>query len=273
MSRSLILTPGGYRHPSLVHHVEPGQAVKSDGDRLSLLNLETNELKEIPESDAATVQAAALGSGWIAHAYWMNDTGEPVSSFSTAWQVPPEPDTQSGQTIYLFNGISPADNSAAIIQPVLQWGGPGELGGGPYWTIASWYVEGANSGGRAFHSSHVRVSPGETVVGVMSLVGQPGGRFSYQCEFQGVAGTSLTCESVDELVWCNLTLEAYSVSQCSDYPAGLTAMRAVNLQTGGSNPALSWTPSNDVEDCGQHVVVVNDSSQDGEVDIYYSLSE
>jgi hypothetical protein len=61
----------------------------------------------------------ALGSGWITYASWTNNTGAPISLFSTSWIVPPAPATQSGQTIFLFSGIQ---NSGFIYQPVLQWG-------------------------------------------------------------------------------------------------------------------------------------------------------
>ena len=43
------------------------------------------------------------------------------------------------RTIFLFNGIQ---NSTSIYQPVLQWG-PSAAGGGNFWTVASWYVDGA----------------------------------------------------------------------------------------------------------------------------------
>ena len=94
----------------------------------------------------------AFGSGWITYASWTNNTGSPISLFSTNWVVPPDPSTQSGQTIFLFNGIQ---NSSNIYQPVLQWGGL--LLGGNYWTVASWYVDG--QGGPAFYSQRYGSTP------------------------------------------------------------------------------------------------------------------
>ena len=45
--------------------------------------------------------------------------------------------------------------------------------------------------------------------GVITLTGQNGSQFSYNCEFQGIANASLAIQNVEELTWCVETLEAY----------------------------------------------------------------
>jgi hypothetical protein len=147
----------------------------------------------------------ALGSGWISYAYWNNNSGYPISTFSTTWVVPPVPVTQSGQTIFLFNGIQ---NTTMIYQPVLQWG-PSGAGGGNYWSVASWYA--AGQGGHSFYSASVPVNVGQTLVGIMTLTGQSTSGFTYNCEFQGIANTSLPIQNVQQLTWAAETLEAYGV--------------------------------------------------------------
>ncbi len=263
----LVLTPGGYRPRALVHRVGPREALHAADGRMRLLNLETGTATELPQVTVRPEEVPALGSGWITDAYWTNATGRPVTSFRTTWQVPPAPATQGGQTIFLFNGIVNTGTNYGILQPVLQWGSSA-AGGGPYWTVASWYV---TVDGHAFHTSLVRVNPGDTLVGVMTLTGQSGSQFSYNCEFAGVGGTGLPVQNIAELVWLNETLEAYSLNQCSDYPAtNRTAFRAINIQTGAGAPAVTWTPENRVTDCGQHAVVVSNSPTEGEVDLYYT---
>jgi hypothetical protein len=266
MPRNLVLTPGGYRHPSLVHRVDPGHALDVAGGKARLMNLTTKAFVNLPEVSVQPGDVPGFGSGWITYGYWLNTTGNPVTSFSTTWQVPAEPATQSGQTVFLFSGIDPSNPSDAILQPVLQWGSSA-AGGGAYWLVASWYVLG---GGQAFHTTPVPVNVGDTLVGVMTLTGQSGSMFSYNCEFQGIAGTSLPVQNVVELVWCNETLEAYSITKCSDYPdADFTAMWAINMQTGKTTPALNWTPMDKVTDCGQHTIVRSNSATEGEVDLYF----
>ena len=139
-----VLTPGGFRPRSQVHRLQPGEALHFSSGRATLRNLSTNASREIAMLAAPDTHLPALGSGWITYAYWNNDTGHPLTSFRTTWQVPPAPATQESQTIFLFNGIQNNGTNYGILQPVLQWGSSA-AGGGPYWSIASWYV---TSGGR-----------------------------------------------------------------------------------------------------------------------------
>jgi hypothetical protein len=137
--------------------------------------------------------------------------------------------------------------------------------------VASWYV---SDNGHAFHTTPVQVNTGDTVVGVMTLTAESGGNFNYTSEFQGMPATILPVLNLPELVWCNQTLEAYSIRQCSDYPAStFTALQAINIQTGTGSPALNWTRVNQVTDCGQHAIVVSNSATEGEVDIYYRVPQ
>jgi hypothetical protein len=266
MASNLVLTPGGFRHPSLVHRVEPGHAVHFSGGKTRLKNLATGSLIDVPEHKIQPGDLPGFGSGWIVDGFWQNATGNPVTSFKTTWIVPPPPATSSGQTIFLFNGIDPADPSQAILQPVLQWGAS-HAGGGAYWSVASWYVLGT---GQAFFTPLVPVNPGDELVGVMTLTGQGNGLFSYQSEFQGIAGTQLPVQNVAELVWCNETLEAYGITACSDYPAtDFTAMQSIDLVTGNTTPTVSWTPQNRVTDCGQHAVIGINSGAGGDVNLFY----
>jgi hypothetical protein len=273
-----LLTPGGYRHKSLVYHIEPGHHLDLATGNIRKMHVTGHEvadfgpLRKRPGNEPLmpgnvarhpTLQPA-LGSGWIAYAYWTNNTGNPVTRFATTWVVPPPPATDHGQTIFLFNGIQ---NSTMIYQPVLQWG-PSAAGGGSYWSVASWYVDG--QGGPAFHTNLVRVNPGDVLVGVMREAGRSGNQFSYNCEFIGIANTSLPISNVEELTWNIETLEAYGVQQCSDYPnTNFTAFVGIDLLTSTGRPSINWTPVNAVTDCGQSARVISNANPSGEVDIYY----
>ena len=266
MSQNLVLTPGGYRDASLVHRVEAGHAIHVSEGKTRLMNLETREFVELPRVAIQPGSVPGFGTGWIAYGFWINDTGKPVTSFRATWRVPAAPVNQDGQTIFLFNGIDPSNPGAAILQPVLQWGNS-FAGGGNYWSVASWYVLG---NGQAFFTPLVKVNEGNQLVGVMKLTSQSGGLFSYTSEFEGIAGTSLPVLNVAELVWLNETLEAYRITDCSDYPnTDFTGMRHISIQTGDTTPAIAWTHVDQVTDCGQHATVISDSATDGEVDLYY----
>lgn len=132
MPDDLVLTPGGYRPQSVVHLVEPGSFLQvSEGNLQKCLasGKLVTDFGPAPVRPAGTplhpanVVASAgakvpgLGTGWITYASWTDSTGKPIKSFKTTWMVPPAPTTQSGQLIFLFNGIQ---NSSMIYQPVLE---------------------------------------------------------------------------------------------------------------------------------------------------------
>jgi hypothetical protein len=266
MPEERVLTPGGFRPKSLVHLVERADGLRSMRGFVHKFDLTSRALVEVPNAELRFAEVPALGSGWITYAFWNNGTGNSISSFKTTWQVPAAPATPGDQTIFLFNGIQNYGTNFGILQPVLQWG-PSAGGGGQFWAISSWYV---TSGGHAYHTDPIQVNAGDTLIGVMTLTGQSGTLFNYDCEFQGIAATKLTIQDIAELLWCNETLEAYTVNQCSDYPASnSTALRGIGIQTGNTTPPLIWTPVNMVTDCGQHCTVVSNSATNGEVDIYY----
>lgn len=266
MTTNRVLTPGGYRPRSLVREVGEGLALRAAGGVVKRLDISTSVLLDTEAVTLMAEEVPALGSGWVAYAFWNNGTGRSIQTFRTTWTVPRAPATQSGQTIFLFNGIQNYGANFGILQPVLQWG-TSAAGGGPFWSVASWYV---TSGGQAFHTQLVQVNEGDTLVGVMSLAGQTGNSFSYVSEFEGMANTSLPVNNIAELLWCNETLEAYNISQCSDYPASdVTTFGSIDIQTSSKTTPVNWTPVSAVTDCGQHVVVVSNTNPGGEVEIHY----
>ncbi len=282
MPDNLVLTPGGYRDPALVHHIAADTVIDASNGRLRQLSRAGAVLADhgpmlrraagrpvyplnvhIPEDK----RVPAFGSGWITYASWQNSTGTPVSRFATSWRVPQAPATSNGQTIFLFNGIQ---NSSMIYQPVLQWG-PSAAGGGPSWAVASWYADGQT--GHSFYSTLVPVNVGDLLTGVMTVTGSSGALRSYSCDFDGIANTTLPITNVEELTWLAETLEAYGITAASDYPATFsTPMTNIDVETGSTHPVFTWTATNAVTDTGQHTAVVSNNSTSGEVDICYKAS-
>ncbi|MDQ4504551.1 tectonin domain-containing protein [Sinomonas sp. ASV322] len=275
----LVVTPGGYRKRSLVHEIGPDHVLDLSTGTVKQMHISGREVADFGPIEQRDVGrrlmpdnvalrpgiVPGLATGWIAYADWSNTTGNPITRFATSWVVPPAPSTNHSQTIYLFNGIQ---NSTMIYQPVLQWG-PSPAGGGSSWNVASWYADG--QGGPAFHSSLAPVSSGQVITGVITLTGQSGASFSYNCEFIGIANTSLPITNVQELTWSVETLEAYGLQQCSDYPAAMfTSMWGIDLSTTAGRPAITWSPVNAVTDCGQSAHVVSNANPGGAVELYYS---
>jgi hypothetical protein len=131
MADDFVITPGGVRHKSLVHLIEPGAVLDGSAGRLRKLHWSGRVLADLgpiaqraanrplmPDNLAPPPRKVpGIGNGWIAYAYWSNTSGHTITTFSTTWTVPPPPETQSGQLLYLFNGIQ---NSTMIYQPVLR---------------------------------------------------------------------------------------------------------------------------------------------------------
>jgi hypothetical protein len=271
MSQYPVRIPGGRHLSDQVHVLRNGERVRRERhltqkiDAVGNVLLEKQDLPLQPPSSSA-LQTAIVGDSipnWVADAYWENTTGSSVESFATSWEVPKPPTNRVGQVIYLFSGMEPAGPDSAILQPVLQWG-TSPSGGGPFWSVASYYVIG---NGPAFSTDSVPVNPGDVLHATIRLEGSDTGGFNYISEFDDLPGTALRASSVHELIWCYETLEsygAYSSNIC--YPPDAdTAFSAIDIRTLGVNPAIEWTTETGGSNNGQRAVSPNSS----EVDIYY----
>jgi hypothetical protein len=269
MDNHIAFTPGGPRSRSEVHLVAPGDTL------VTAKRIETviRSSRRVGRPDAAN---------WITAA-WLDMAGTSVKSFSTSWKVPAAPKTEASQLLYLFNGMEPA-NASTIVQPVLQWGdsGPDEDGinrTGQFWTVASWIVPAPD--GHTYHTPHVRVNSGDTLVGIITLVQKSAAGCIYSCEFQGMAATKFSTPAIPELIWCVETLEAYELSggmsppydlnSASEYPATkFTAFEAINVSTGGTPSTALWTVTNYEAKFGEYTRLVVNSSSNGDIEIHYS---
>jgi hypothetical protein len=115
-----VLTPGGYRVKTNVHEIPVGGSLAHVGSEIHVLAADgaVVHVATAPPKKLKSTVSPRLEEGWITFAYWLNE-GSPISSFTTTWDVPPVPETDNGQTVFLFNSIEP-DSGDAILQPVLQ---------------------------------------------------------------------------------------------------------------------------------------------------------
>lgn len=262
--RDIVVPPGGPRHRSRVRRVESGQTARFSGQRG----------KRLRDRDAPGPPDQA---NWITYGGWTNATGRPITKFVTTWEVPPAPATQSSQLLYLFNGIEPADGQV-IVQPVLQWGDSGadedgQNRTGAFWTVASWIVGGPDDS--ATHTPHVRVNAGDMLVGTVTLAGRSAAGFVYNCEFQGLAGTTLVTSAVSELIWCIETLEAYELQgshnppydlgAATEYPPAPVTFEKIGIVTDVPGPPGLWSSSDIVTQYGEHTSITTNATTDGEI--------
>jgi len=243
---SKVLVPGaGFRLASSVHEVPVGGSIAHiDESTVHVLDASGSFVKAVVHTPTKVKTASTPEeTGWVAYASWLNTGSSPISSFKTTWTVPAVPKTNHDQTVFLFNSIEP-NSGDAILQPVLQFG-PSSAGGGSFWALASWYLVGDST----FFTTPVKTSAGATLDGVITLTSSSGSSFNYVTSFSNVAGTSLTATGSAQLTWATETLEAYSVTEASDYPAGSTVFSGIDLLLeSGAAPSVSWDTVSDAAD-------------------------
>jgi hypothetical protein len=290
MATELVVTPGGYRPSDMVHKIGADLRLRILTGRLQGVDAADSPVADYgsvprdggnpamtpgyalpPGADTpeGSEPVTPLGRGWIAFAHWTNEDSEHVSSFRSTWTVPPEPATQSGQTIFLFMAMQ--DTIPMTLLPALQWGSSA-AGGGEYWSVASWYIGGTT--GAVFHGELVPVNVGDELTGTISLVGRQRAHCDYQCGFEGLPEANLPIFKVRDLSRCGEVLAAYGIKQCTDYPdASATGFRNIEIMKGFRRPPLAWNPVNTVTECGQHMVILSDANPGGEVDVHFRSME
>jgi len=284
----MVLTPGGWKHKANVHRIELGCHVSAAGGRLRKIDTASGRVvadfgeiasgkgpnrKARPRAAKKGVQPSPESdSGWTVYSDWANGTGNPLSYFSSSWEVPPAPASNDGQLVYLFNGLQTSDTGDYILQPVLQWGyNSDEMDGGAYWVINNWFVVGETA---TVGSTFVKVTPGTVLQGIMTLTGQSGANFNYQSVFTGYPQCDLSVTDISELAWAAETLECYSLTEFSDYPnTALTAFHDIEIKVrtaaGDVDTPITWTPNAVYTDNGQQCLIVSNDNPGGDVYLYY----
>jgi hypothetical protein len=252
-----------------------------------LKDLTTNSLREVSRSDEVSAGSPGDSGGWVLGPWWL--ASDVVDRFEVTWAVPPEPSTRSTQQIYLWSGLeawvpatatTPGFERGGLLQPVLQWGGS-HAGGGPSWSVSSWYFQNSTDpdAPQSFQTPAVPVKVGQTLAGVMTRTtppqgsGNPPGAFDYQCEFQGIAGTSLHLSNLRlKLNLCYIKLETFGVNACSQYPNTVkTLFENIGITVGGTLQTVKWNLATDrpVLACGEHLDPVVDNARKTAVNLFY----
>jgi hypothetical protein len=274
-----VLTPFGYRNSANVHRVPEGyELLRMPDTHIRMHNPKTGDYTDFPKPIVANQQRVPstenqqtvpfTDNGWVTFTGWYNPYTKPISYFGTDWNVPPNPKTYTGQTLFIFNSIEPA-SGGAILQPVLQFG-PSAAGGGEYWAITSWYVV----GDQAYTAPGLYFVPEGTFLGgQIRLIGSKPrrGEFSYTSDFYGYSGTTLTVLNIPQLVWATETLEVYNVSECTEFPNTVySLMSSIGITLkGGITPSVGWSINNIATDCGVQTTIVINGASNGAVAIFY----
>lgn len=271
------MTPAGPVSKLRAHFVPEGARVEHSEEAIHIISSGGSIIHTAPTAkntrrDSAEIFSRAYTDGYAAYSYWgPNPNTSVIANFSTSWIVPDVPAKADGQLLYVFNALVPTSLDT-ILQPVLQFG-VSSAGGGSYWAVGSWYVNGPE----VYYSTLYPVSPGQAISGVMTLQGNKTSstgkvQYSYNSVFSGIASTSMTINSNELLTYAYEALEIYTTSGATDLPTGKTTLKSINIvDQNGQHPTVNWTPvSNTAEGFG--VTVVTNGANNGEIDLVYPSS-
>jgi hypothetical protein len=231
-----VLTPGGIRASDRVTQAFPDKLVRVPRRRARTPG---DNLKGILLDKAARAE-------WIVATVCQ---GGPVEEFVADIIVPAEPTRRGGQLIYIFTGLQD-EPTTMILQPVLQWGAPGDPGG---WRLCSWLVDRQTN--KAHATASVGVNPGARVRAYLRLIARNGGKFLYASGFDGFPTTTMNIETERALRTAVTVLEAYKIQGSPDYPPD-PAIRFEDV-TLSQTPAGAWFVQNFIIDGGQHAEIVS----------------
>jgi len=248
------VVPGGFLvHKDCIHEVPEGAIVETD-DSLTLKGKTIarygpcahKRYRLAQGGSRRTAEEPGTGNGWVESNWGTSSQTMFTNLYTGTWTVPGNPTANDGQLLYFFPSLV-SSTWDTIVQDVMQWGSS-PAGGGQNWGMATWKV----GGGQTYHSTLRTVYAGDQLNGHIQIIGSDA---TSQTWFIGmVDATRLTYTYVTAKTNTNPfsnvqggVLEAYGVTQCSDFPSsGPTYFSAVTLYQGNSytqqnlyNP--SWT--------------------------------
>jgi len=210
--------------------------------------------------------------GWQVWTAFNNANNATFDSFLGSFNVPQAPSNFDGGILYMFTGLQ-NDNwvpisgefdtppSFDIIQPVLQYGGDSDDGGGDYWALACWYV---TLDENVFFSNVTEVQPGEVIFGNMTRISPITWFIGGDISSAGIS-TSITVKDERLAIqnWAYVTLEVYQIDDCStDFPPASSLMKFTGLELFADNNQITptWDALSNSAHCGATISVLSPSA-------------
>jgi hypothetical protein len=186
-------------------------------------NAATNPSDPKYKWDRLTIVMTCPRGGWIGTAVWMYGGPSRFTRYTATYKVPPVPTKNSGQILFIFNGLESLPDPRqsyppAILQPVLQWT--------PHdgWAIRSWYVPSTytpsidqmpklddeqrfTDPGSPAWTKATRVSPDDVLMGVVDWNGMMAYRSSFV--INGTTTATLLAPNILPLTYPVAVIEAY----------------------------------------------------------------
>jgi len=210
--------------------------------------------------------------GWQAWTAYNNQNNETFTAFTGYFNVPASPPNWDDGILYMFTGLQndnwvPIPNEWQtppgfdIIQPVLQYGGDSESGGGEYWALASWYV---TLDGNTIWSNLTEVNTGDVIFGNMTKIGATSWYIGSIIQSAGV-NTYITYDDPRLVTqpWAYCTLEVYDIDDCaSDFPPQNSPIKFTQMVLKDKSGVVTptWQAlNNGASNCGAQATVLSPS--------------
>ena len=250
-----VRTPNGYFHASCIQQVDQSEELQEDGG----IKRADGKIRAVAKCGyphflkngiriEASDNSARLPQTYNGYLQLVSTTLSSGTNKLTAYMtVPPNPTSQSGQTLYFFPGLQDAQNVVTILQPVLGW----DAYGANNWTIASWNC---CKSGTTYVGNSVVVKPGDLIYGTMTNTsGQKWTVTATDETNTSLASATLSTSGYNQVFdWVFAgALETYGVSSCSQFPSSgpikFTNIVAYVGSQAVSNPSWSIQPGTNKE--------------------------
>lgn len=255
LTTDYVRTPHGYFHSSCVQHIDQSEELQIDGS----IKRADGKIRQVAQcayprflKNGTRVEAkdtaTHLPETYNGYLQLVSATLSSGTNELTAYMtVPPNPTTQSGQTLYFFPGLQDAQDVVSILQPVLGWDGYGSNS----WSIASWNC---CKSGTTYVGNNVTVKSGDLIYGTMVNKGGQNWAITATDETNtSLASATLSTNGYNQTFdWVFAgALETYGVSSCKQFPStGPIKFTNVQAYVGGvlvNNPGWSIQPGTNKE--------------------------
>merc|ERR1712129_125417 len=150
------------------------------------------------------------------------------------------------------------DEPFDVIQPVMGYGYGSAKGGGPFWSLASWYVTLSTD---VIQSPLLQVQPGDAIRGVMQKSANSSNSwFVNAMDISSAQNTSFTVSRalLEAQPWAYVALEVYNIAECSDFPpkGSTVPFSDLEVQLQHINATVDWVVGRNGQTpavCGAHI--------------------
>jgi hypothetical protein len=245
-----VRTPVGWYHGSCVHEIPSGASVlpgnvikRPDGSTYQIPTCQHPPLRRAARNPGSPLADAAFYyTGQVENAVSYFNGADRYRSDSAAWQVPAAPlgsfPRDTFRIYFAYTGLEslrPHD-----LLPALQFGYNGRFGG-PYWTIASWWVTDTT----AYYSTPDSVAAYDSVAGAVTATGCSNGTCAWKVSTVDRTRSDTTTYSVssdsDSYGWVyGGAVDADSFTSCSQFPSPGVFFRQIQLHDTAGSVSGNW---------------------------------